>query len=224
MGCGKTKGSCQLFFLDAGLIGDDGFGADAVWTTGGIAAVPILVMILRRAGQEMNPSPGLVPSDRGLGDARSCGHCDGGGSGRGHEQALEGLPELPGHSAVDPEVDGVGEADEEVGEEDEDVDDVIVEHAQLQGGVEDVEHREDGQGDLDGQEAAHHDDQHQLQGQRLLIFVVCEDDGTNHRWGAENEQHNTSPNHHHVVSVIIVFFSSTKTLCRGGIRNSTGGK
>jgi len=44
---------------------------------------------------------------------------------------LEGFTELPRHATIDGEVDWVREADEEVGEEDEDIDDRIVEHAEL---------------------------------------------------------------------------------------------
>lgn len=54
---------------------------------------------------------------------------------------LEGFTELSWHAAIDGKVDWVREANEEVGEEDEDIDDRVVEHSELEGGVEDVQHR-----------------------------------------------------------------------------------
>jgi hypothetical protein len=68
---------------------------------------------------------------------------------------------LSAHSAVDGEVDGIRQGDEEIGEEDQDVDDGIVEDAQFQGSVENVQNGEDGQRDLHHQEAGDDDDEHQ---------------------------------------------------------------
>ena len=44
-----------------------------------------------------------------------------------HEELLEGLPELAAHAAVDAEVEGIGEADEEVDDERRRVHQIVVE-------------------------------------------------------------------------------------------------
>ena len=77
------------------------------------------------------------------------------------EQVLERFTELSGHTAVDGEVDGVRQADEEVGKQNEDVDQSVVEDFELQTAVEDVQDGDDGQWYLHGQEHGHHHDQHQ---------------------------------------------------------------
>lgn len=61
-----------------------------------------------------------------------------------NEQFLKSFPKLPGHPAVNSEVDGVAEDDEEVGEKDEDVGDVVVEEVGPEDGGEDVEEGDDG--------------------------------------------------------------------------------
>lgn len=70
-------------------------------------------------------------------------------------------PNLATHAAIDGEVDGVRERDEEVGEQNEHVDDAVVEHAQVERGIEDVQHGEHGERDLDDEEARHDDDEHE---------------------------------------------------------------
>jgi len=95
---------------------------------------------------------------RTLGDCRTA--VDGGGSGAAHEQLLERFAELTRHAAVDGEVDRVRDDDEEVGEENEGVGELVVEdlgHA----GRDDVQHGDDGDRDLDQQKHGHHHDQHQ---------------------------------------------------------------
>lgn len=82
------------------------------------------------------------------------------GGGAAHKQLLEGLPELTRHAAVDGEVDRVRDDDEEVGEEDERVGDVVVEDL-ADARRDDVQHGDDGHRDLHQQEHAHHHHQHQ---------------------------------------------------------------
>ncbi len=84
-----------------------------------------------------------------------------GGSIASDEQVLERFTELSGHTAVDGEVDGVRQADEEIGEQNEDVDQSVVEDLELQTAVKDVQDGDDGQRYLHGQEHGHHHDQHQ---------------------------------------------------------------
>ena len=71
------------------------------------------------------------------------------------------VPYLATHAAVDGKIDWVREWNEEIGEEDEDVDDVVVEHSQVERSVEDVQDGEDGQRYLDDEETRNDDDEHQ---------------------------------------------------------------
>ena len=71
------------------------------------------------------------------------------------------VPYLATHAAVDGKIDWVREWNEEIGEEDEDVDDVVVEHSQVERSVEDVQDGEDGQRNLDDEETRNDDDEHQ---------------------------------------------------------------
>ena len=86
-----------------------------------------------------------------------------GGCGSAREQVLKGFAELARHAAVDGEVDGVRQADEEVGEHDDHVEDAphLVRQAPFEDVVEDVDHGEHGQRQLDDQKDGDDDDQHQ---------------------------------------------------------------
>ena len=68
---------------------------------------------------------------------------------------------LSTHAAIDGEIDWVRQRNEEIGEEDEDVDDVVVEDAQFERSVENVQNGENGQRDFDDEEAGDDDDEHQ---------------------------------------------------------------
>ena len=78
------------------------------------------------------------------------------------EEILEGFAELARHSAIDGEVDGVREADEEVDEHDQSVEHVIIEHVLDCGEcvLHNVQHRDHGQRDFHGQEDGDDDDEH----------------------------------------------------------------
>ena len=65
----------------------------------------------------------------------------------GEEQLLKSLPELLGHAAVDTKVERVGEADEEVDEDDDGLDNLVVEKL-VDGGGHDVQDGDDAQGKL----------------------------------------------------------------------------
>ena len=65
----------------------------------------------------------------------------------GEEQLLKSLPELLGHAAVDAKVERVGEADEEVDEDDDVLDNLVVEKL-VDGGGHDVQDGDDAQGKL----------------------------------------------------------------------------
>ena len=67
-----------------------------------------------------------------------------------HEELLEGLPKLAAHPAVDAEVEGVGEADEEVDDQRDDADQLVVEEL-VDAGRHLVQDDEDAEGQLDGQ-------------------------------------------------------------------------
>ena len=68
-----------------------------------------------------------------------------------HEELLERLPELPGHSAVDPEVERVAEADAEVHDQDGRLDDGVVQEI-VDGRGHGVQDGDDAQGKLNRQE------------------------------------------------------------------------
>lgn len=115
------------------------------------------------------PGPGVARLEHGLVGARAravdqrvlgAAAVVPGGDGAPHEELLEGLAELTRHAAVDGEVDGVADDDEEVGEEDEHVGYAVVEELGADA-RDDVERRDDGQRDLHQQEDRHHHDQHQ---------------------------------------------------------------
>jgi hypothetical protein len=158
-----------------------------------------------------------------------------GGRGAAHEQLLEGLPELARHSAVDGEVDRVRDDDEEVGEEDEHVGDVVVEDLG-DARRDDVQHGDDGHRDLHQQEHAHHHHQHQggavgvAQPLALALAVLLEEalalhlrhphrsqqhQVQQHQRDARHqvhEQHPETQNHNHRQTVFFYWFMQKSML------------
>lgn len=77
---------------------------------------------------------------------------------------------LTTHAAVDGKVDWIRERNKEIGEQNQDIDDVIVEDSELERGVEYVQNGENGQRNLDDEETGHDDDEHQSRAIRVPQF------------------------------------------------------
>ena len=88
------------------------------------------------------------------------------------KENLESFAKLARHATVDGEVEGIGQTDEEVDEDDQRVDGVVVERGQLETVVDDVEDGDGGQRDLDQEEDGHDDDEHERGAVRIAQFAA----------------------------------------------------